>query len=110
MQMIGAQDVTLYAGGYGEGDYPAENVMNEIVDSGRIALIFAVIHPTGSNEQTSQMTGFQIRNTPNIWIAPFYRIHEEPMKHTVHDTRPNGTVVDLANHSFAFYRWGEIQR
>ena len=34
----------------GEGDYPAESVMNEIVDSDRIALIFAVIHPTGSDE------------------------------------------------------------
>ena len=110
MRMIGAQDVTAYACGYGEGDYPADNVMNEIADSDRIALIFAVIHPASSDEQTSQMTGFRIRNTPNIWIAPFYRIHEEPMKHTVLDTRPNGVVVDLANHSFAFYGWGEIQR
>jgi len=106
--MVGARDVTLYAGGYGEGPYPAENVMNEIIDSDRIALVFAVIHPTGSDEHTAQMTGFRVRNTPNIWIAPFYRIHEEPMKHTVLDTRPDGTIVDLANHSFAFYRWGEI--
>jgi len=110
LQMIGARDVTFYATGYGEGDYPAEGVMNEIIDSDRIALIFAVIHPTGSDEQTAQMTGFRIRNTPNIWMAPFYRIHEEPMKHTVFDTRPDGSVIDAANHSFAFYRWGEIQR
>jgi hypothetical protein len=110
LQMIGARDVTFYATGYGEGDYPAEGVMNEIIDSDRIALIFAVIHPIGSDEQTAQMTGFRIRNTPNIWIAPFYRIHEEPMKHTVFDTRPDGSVIDVANHSFAFYRWGEIQR
>ncbi len=109
LQMTGARDVTFYASGYGEGDYPDEGVMNEILDSDRIALIFAVIHPIGNNEQTAQMTGFRIRNTPNIWIAPFYRIHEEPMKHTVVDTRPDGTIVDVGNHSFAFYRWGETQ-
>ncbi|MHC4405204.1 MAG: hypothetical protein ACYTG0_36625 [Planctomycetota bacterium] len=60
--------------------------MNQIVDSHRIALGFAVIRPIGSNEQTSGMTGFGMRNTPNIWIAPFYRIQEEPKKHTVLDT------------------------
>ena len=32
------------------------------------------------------------------------------MKHTVFDTCPDGSVIDVANHSFAFYRWGEIQR
>jgi hypothetical protein len=42
LQMTGARDVTFYATGYGEGDYPAEGVMNEIIDSDRIALIFAV--------------------------------------------------------------------
>jgi len=110
MQMIGARDVTFYASGYGEGKYPAEGVMNEIVDSDRIALIFATIHPTGSDEQTSRMTGFLVRNTPSIWIAPFYRIHEEPMKHTLIDTRPDGTVVDLASHSFASYHWGPIRQ
>lgn len=108
LQMIGARDVTFYAGGFGEGEYPAANVMNEIVDCDRIALIFAVIHPTGPDAQTKQMTGFRIRNTPNLWIAPFYRIHEEPMKHTVFDKRPDGAETDLGNHSFALYRWGEI--
>ena len=35
-----------------------------------------------------QITALRIRNTLNIWTAPFYRSHEDPMKHTGVDARP----------------------
>jgi hypothetical protein len=106
----GAKDATLYFCGGGEGDYPKEKVMNSVQDSDRIALISFMAHPTDDVNDPQTMTVLRAAATPALWIGPLKRIHNEPVLHTVIDTRPQGDVADLGNRGFVLYRWGELNQ
>mgnify|MGYP000633941218 CR=1 FL=1 len=108
IQLLGARDVCLYLAGGGEGGYSADRTMNEFADCDRIAWIYTLVHPTGTDAETKQMTALRIRNCTNVWVGPLVRVHEEPMLHTLLDSRPDGTTIDLGNRNFTLYRWGEL--
>lgn len=104
--LIGARDVVLYNAG-SEGDYPAHYEMTRIENSDRIAFIDPVFNPAPNPEI---ITLIRVINTPNLWLGPLNRIHNQTVKHTVLDERPDGTVVDLASRGYLLYRWGEINQ
>ena len=111
IRCIGARDVTFYATGGGEGTYPAHGIMNQFDDCDRMAWIMAEAHPTDDAHPEmpqGQMSVLRVTNTPNLWVGPLMRIHNERVLHTILDIRPDGQTVDLGNRNFALYRFGEL--
>lgn len=102
---IGARDVTVYNAG-SEGAYPQHREITRIEDSDRIAFIDSAFNP--GDHGTITLT--RVINTPNLWLGPLNRIHNQKVLHTVLDDRPDGSVVDLGNRGYLLYRWGELNQ